>query len=171
MFNKKHDPSGPEKSYHIDVTDPAAGHIQTSLIGQGLHVTGSLVTDSDLHIDGTVEGEIRANVLTLGQGATVRGDIVAEDVVVSGTVHGSIRSDKVRLSNTSVVEGEIVHRIFAIEAGAHFDGTVQHTDDPLDRGGAPANPGWNEVASQEVTGSQDTGETPTDGGEEDPNWS
>jgi len=41
------------------------------------------------------------------------------------------------------VEGDIIHKTIAIESGAHFEGSVQRQDDPLNpgrSGKAGANP-------------------------------
>lgn len=100
-----------------------------SIISQGLSVVGNISTDGNLHINGSVEGEIRASVLIVGKDASVRADIYADDVVISGSVEGSIQSDKVRLANTAIVDGTIRHRLFAIEAGARFEGQVHHVEE------------------------------------------
>jgi cytoskeletal protein CcmA (bactofilin family) len=41
----------------------------------------------------------------------------------------------VRLTSTARVEGDIIHKTIAIESGAHFEGSVQRQDDPLNGGG------------------------------------
>jgi len=81
-----------------------------SIISPDLKVVGNLLTDGDLQVEGTVEGDIRANLLTIGENATIRGEVVAEDVVVNGLVVGRIRGQKVRLTSTGRVEGDILHR-------------------------------------------------------------
>jgi len=108
---------------------PAAGG--PSIISPDLMITGNLQTEGDLQIEGTVQGDIRANLLTIGEKATIRGEIVAEDVVVNGHVIGRIRGSKVRLSATGRVEGDIQHTTIAIEAGAQFEGSVHRSEDPI----------------------------------------
>ena len=86
-----------------------------------------------------MDGDIRAHLLTVGEGATVRGEIVADDIVVNGGVVGKVRGLKVRLTATARVEGDIIHKTIAIESGAHFEGSVQRQEDPLStppKGGA-----------------------------------
>jgi cytoskeletal protein CcmA (bactofilin family) len=64
----------------------------------------------------------------------VKGEVIAEEVVVHGRVVGRLRGLKVRLSSTARVEGDIVHKTIAIESGAHFEGSVQRQDDPIAKG-------------------------------------
>jgi len=102
-----------------------------SVLSSDLTVTGNLVTTGDIQIEGTVEGDIRAHLLTVGDGATVKGECVADDVVVNGRVVGCVRGIKVRLTASARVEGDIIHKTIAIESGAHFEGSVKREDDPL----------------------------------------
>ena len=105
-----------------------------SVLSTDLTITGNLKTTGDIQIEGTVEGDIRAHLLTVGENATVKGEIVADDVVINGRIIGRVRGLKVRLTSTAKVEGDIIHKTIAIESGAHFEGSVQRADDPL--GGA-----------------------------------
>ena len=78
-----------------------------------------------------MEGDVRARLLTVGEDATIRGQLIADDVVVNGRIIGKIRGIKVRLNTGARVEGDIIHETIAIEAGAHFEGTVKRKDNPL----------------------------------------
>lgn len=108
-----------------------------SILSADLTVTGNLRTTGDIQVEGTVEGDIRAHLLTVGEGATIKGEIVADDIVVNGRVVGRVRGLKVRLTSTARVEGDIIHKTIAIESGAHFEGSVQRQDDPLSTASAP----------------------------------
>ncbi|MEL6218254.1 MAG: polymer-forming cytoskeletal protein [Pseudomonadota bacterium] len=105
-----------------------------SLLSSDLTVKGNISTSGDIQIEGTIEGDVRAHLLTVGESATIRGEVVADDVVVNGRVVGRLRGLKVRLTSTSKVEGDIVHKSIAIESGAHFEGSVQRAEDPLGDG-------------------------------------
>jgi cytoskeletal protein CcmA (bactofilin family) len=102
-----------------------------SVLSSDLHIKGNLQTSGDIQIEGQVDGDIRAHLLTVGEGATVKGELVADDVVINGRIIGRVRGLKVRLTSTARVEGDIIHKTIAIESGAHFEGSVQRQDDPL----------------------------------------
>ncbi|MCO4841506.1 MAG: polymer-forming cytoskeletal protein [Yoonia sp.] len=124
-------PSAPAPDFKASApkAKPAA-----SVLSSDLLVTGNLKTTGDIQIEGQVDGDIRAHLLTVGEGATVRGEVIADDVVVNGRVIGRVRGLKVRLTSTARVEGDIIHKTIAIESGAHFEGSVQRQDDPLTTG-------------------------------------
>ncbi len=115
-----------------------------SVLSADLHVTGNMKTTGDIQVEGTVEGDIRAHLLTIGESATIKGEVIADDVVINGRIVGRVRGLKVRLTSTARVEGDIIHKTIAIESGAHFEGSVQRQDDPLNAGSpspkAPAKP-------------------------------
>ena len=125
------------------MTTPPKPKPPASVLSSDLHITGNIKTTGDIQVEGTVEGDIRAHLLTIGETATIKGEVTADDVVVNGRIVGRVRGLKVRLTSTARVEGDIIHKTIAIESGAHFEGSVQRQDDPLNpgRSGKPgANP-------------------------------
>ena len=111
------------------------------MLSSDLTITGNVRSSGDIQVEGTVEGDIRAQMLIVGESATVKGEVIAEEVVVHGRVVGRLRGLKVRLSASARCEGDIVHKTIAIESGAHFEGSVQRQDDPLGKGKERAAPG------------------------------
>ena len=102
-----------------------------SLLSNDLTIKGNVTTSGDIQIEGKIEGDVRAHLLTVGESATIKGEIAADDVIVNGRVIGRLRGLKVRLTASAKVEGDIIHKTIAIESGAQFEGTVQRQDDPL----------------------------------------
>jgi len=150
MFSKSriHEPgSKPAETDKPKSSEPAVGKTGTdftptgpkvkvaaSVLSSDLTVVGNLKTTGDVQVEGTVEGDIRAHLLTVGESATIRGEIVADDIVINGRVVGRVRGLKVRLTSTARVEGDIIHKTIAIESGAHFEGSVARQEDPLSGG-------------------------------------
>ena len=153
MFSKKPEPQKPSPIGNNTPTKPASspaapsspmGATPTSLkakppastLSTDIHIKGNVKTSGDIQISGTVDGDIIAHLLTIGEGSTVKGEIVADDIVVHGRVIGRVRGLKVRLTATARVEGDIIHKTIAIESGAHFEGSVTRQDDPLNASSA-----------------------------------
>ena len=111
-----------------------------SILSADLKITGSIVSDGEVQLDGTVEGDVRATDLTIGEEASIKGEVIAENVVIRGRVNGSVRARQVQLSSTARVEGDVIHATPAIESGAYFDGLCKRSSDPLsDVKSPPAN--------------------------------
>ena len=140
---KPETPKTPEAKSTKPMTDISPStpkeKVPASDLSSDLKIHGNLTTAGDIQIEGTIEGDIRAHLLTVGESATVKGECIADDVIVNGRVVGKVRGLKVRLTATARVEGDIIHKTIAIESGAHFEGSVQRQEAPLG-GGSSAKP-------------------------------
>ena len=134
MFSKSKDssPAAPNMPQAPSAQAKRAGRTSApSIISEDLTVTGSLVSNGDIQIEGSVEGDVRSAGLVIGEKAQIRGEIQADDIAVRGRVIGRIRARKVQLTSTAHVEGDILHEAFSVEAGAFFEGSCRHSDNPL----------------------------------------
>ena len=104
-----------------------------SLLSSDLFIKGNLTTNGDIQIEGGVEGNIKANLLTIGQEAKIKGELNTEELIVNGHVSGTIRAKKVTLTSSARVEGDIIHQTIAIETGAHFEGSIEKSENPLEK--------------------------------------
>jgi cytoskeletal protein CcmA (bactofilin family) len=130
-----------------------------SVIDPGLVITGLLEGDGELQVDGQVRGDIRCTHLTVGNKATISGNIAADEVVVRGKVKGVIGANRVVLADGAHVESQIFHKRLAIEEGARFDGEARCREHPIDEMQAVAA----EIRAAE-TAKSEPGETESDTG-------
>jgi cytoskeletal protein CcmA (bactofilin family) len=106
-----------------------------SIVSAGLQVTGNMISDGDVQIEGAIEGDVKSRMLTVGEAGCVKGAIEAEQVFVSGEVIGKIKAANVSLARTARVSGDIVHEVLSVEAGAHIEGTIKRLHGSIqDRG-------------------------------------
>ncbi len=101
-----------------------------SIIGADLIVTGNLISRGQVQVDGEIQGDVHASLVSVGETARVTGSIVGEEVVVRGHVLGSVRGRRVLLQTSSHVEGDVFHQTLAIEQGAYFEGKSRRAEDP-----------------------------------------
>ncbi len=102
----------------------AAGGVP-SIISPDLEIVGDLKSDGEIQIDGTVKGDIKGHMLTIGEQGKIDGSTVAETVRIFGTVNGRVQAKTVRLDKSARVTADITHETLTIEAGAYFEGQVQ----------------------------------------------
>ena len=106
-----------------------------SIVSAGLQVTGNMISDGDVQIEGAIEGDVKSRMLTVGEAGAVKGAIEAEQVFVSGEVIGKIKAANVSLARTARVSGDIIHEVLSVEAGAHIEGTIKRLHGSIqDRG-------------------------------------
>lgn len=107
--------------------DGATERRMAAWVGKALLIQGKITSTENLTIDGRVEGtiELGDHSLTIGAGASVEADLVAQTIVISGTVAGNVRASvKVDLQATASVTGDIVSPLIAMAEGALVVGKV-----------------------------------------------
>ena len=98
-----------------------------SRISAGTEVKGSLISRSDIRIDGVFEGElITYGKLVLGEKAVVRGNVMCANADIWGKMEGDlIVGDTVSFKQDSSYEGQLKTIRICIEMGASFSGGCQ----------------------------------------------
>jgi cytoskeletal protein CcmA (bactofilin family) len=98
-----------------------------SRISAGTEVKGSLISRSDIRIDGVFEGElITSGKLVLGEKAVVRGNVMCANADIWGKMEGDlIVGDTVSFKQDSSYEVQLKTIRICIEMGASFSGGCQ----------------------------------------------
>lgn len=139
MFNKTSKPTPPAAkpqptpavvppletpTVNMNRTKPAtsAGARPLSSFGSGLLIEGNITGNGDLHLDGTVRGDVKVGHLIVGESGNIEGKVEAETIEVRGRIVGSITGKQIKLQATAYVEGDITHDQLAIDVGAFFQG-------------------------------------------------
>lgn len=102
--------------------------MEPSVVSANMNVLGNIVSDGVLDIDGQIDGNVRAEVVTLRPNGRIRGDLMATEVYVHGTVDGLIKAQAVNLFATAIVRGIVMHESLTVEDGAVVDGKLKRTE-------------------------------------------
>ncbi len=94
-----------------------------SLIGGNSTVKGQIETKGTLRIDGSVEGNVSADWVVIGEKGQIKGDIAARGIVVGGRVEGNLKAKEiVEIKNKGQIFGEIISSKLTVAEGAVFEG-------------------------------------------------
>jgi len=93
-----------------------------SVIGADVMIRGNIEASADLHVDGTVEGDIACASLVQGQGSLIQGAITAESARLAGTVKGTVVARELVILKSARIEGDVQYDALTIEHGATVDG-------------------------------------------------
>lgn len=97
-----------------------------SVLGADLTITGDIAASADLHIDGSVTGDIACASLVQGETSSVTGAITAETARLAGTVDGSITARELVILKTARITGDVFYDALTIEQGAQVEGRFAH---------------------------------------------
>ena len=96
-------------------------------IVEGTKIVGDLITDSNLRIDGEINGNVvsRSKVV-IGESGVVHGDVSCVEADVEGNVTGKLEiEDLLVLREKSKIVGDIMTSKLQIEEGAVFVGSCK----------------------------------------------
>jgi cytoskeletal protein CcmA (bactofilin family) len=116
MFNTKN-----KSDMQIEKTNGGNG---TTLISAGTTIKGDISSNSDLRIDGAINGNIHSSAkIVIGANGVVEGDIFGTQADIVGKVSGNIRTKELlQLRGESVVVGNLYAGKLQIEPTATFNG-------------------------------------------------
>jgi cytoskeletal protein CcmA (bactofilin family) len=95
-------------------------------LGPTAHVTGSLVSDEDVRIEGRFDGPVSTTGdLVIAADARVAGDLTANDVRLEGRVEGTVdATGQLEIGSQGVLLGDIRAAGLTIRDGGRFKGQV-----------------------------------------------
>jgi cytoskeletal protein CcmA (bactofilin family) len=116
-------------------------HRRVTYVASGSRIVGVLSGDTDVLIEGVVEGEVQLQgTVTIGKTGQVEGSISAATIQLAGRVRGNLRGrDRVELAASASLDGDIASPRVVIAEGAFFTGRIQmQTGVTEDSGGGGA---------------------------------
>ncbi|GAA59408.1 hypothetical protein P20652_1271 [Pseudoalteromonas sp. BSi20652] len=117
MFGRKKQKTGSSSLKRVN-------HIP-SIISQDVRLTGTLISQGEVQLDGRIDGDIKVEHLIIGSSGVVEGIVEAKSVIVKGKVIGSINAGEVKVKNGAHVHGDVFHDTLSIDAGAIIEGSLK----------------------------------------------
>lgn len=130
-------------------------HTVDTLITETTVISGDITFSGNLYVDGTVDGDLNSDdeaaILTIGPKGHIQGHIRVPHVIVYGQVTGNIdATGEVELMNSAIVNGDVQYQMLQMAMGATVNGKLIKCDpteihrlehrpetsdkDPIDRG-------------------------------------
>jgi cytoskeletal protein CcmA (bactofilin family) len=122
---------------HKDVFDTKSkpenkiiGNSKSSLmIGDQVTITGTIKASNEVTIQGTVDGDIECNSVTINKSGNVKGKIKTETMTVEGKVEGEMNVNAVlNIKSEGYVSGKVFYGEIQIDEGGKLSGEINHRD-------------------------------------------
>lgn len=103
-----------------------------TLVGENSSVNGDLSFSGRCHVDGTVKGNVNADLdspsaLSVSEEGNVDGGVSVPYVVLHGVVRGDVvASQRVELGPTARVIGNVYYNLIEMKVGAEINGKLVH---------------------------------------------
>jgi cytoskeletal protein CcmA (bactofilin family) len=94
-----------------------------SFVGVNSHFKGDIKSKGTLRIDGSVEGNVEADWLILGEKATVKGDVSGRGIIVGGKIEGVLSAREIlEIKAKGQVVGDITTPKLMVSEGGILEG-------------------------------------------------
>jgi cytoskeletal protein CcmA (bactofilin family) len=93
-----------------------------SVIGADVAIRGDIEASADLHVDGSVVGDLVCASLVQGETSRIEGAITADTARLSGAVQGTITVRELVILKSARIAGDVHYEALTIEQGAQVDG-------------------------------------------------
>lgn len=103
-----------------------------SIVSADFRVVGNVNSDGDVQLDGSIEGNLKARSITIGETGTVRGEVRAERIHIQGTVNGPVRARTVEIAKTAKLIGDVFYESLTVETGGIVEGGCKRWDSEKD---------------------------------------
>lgn len=96
-----------------------------NIISNGTKIVGDLISEGDLRIDGTIEGNLKTpGKVVVGKSGMIKGTLNGTDAHFEGKFSGKLNlSGTLTLKSSAHIEGEVVLGKLEVEPGATFNVT------------------------------------------------
>ena len=99
------------------------------MIGEGVTINGNIKSDNEVIIQGSVEGDIQCNSITIDNSGNLKGKIKAENMTVKGKVEGEINiNNLLEIKSKGNASGKIFYGGIQIDEEGKLAGEINFKD-------------------------------------------
>ncbi|MBX3028840.1 MAG: polymer-forming cytoskeletal protein [Chloroflexi bacterium] len=112
---------------------PAAPSVPSdlTLIARADRLEGTLKVAGTLRVQGTLEGTVESSIVHIDEGATVKADITADEVIIGGEYSGKlVCRQRLEIRATGVVVGQVQTFRLMLHEGGSIDGELKMLKQP-----------------------------------------
>ena len=99
------------------------------MIGEGVTITGTIKASSKVTVQGTIDGDIECNSVTINKSGNVKGKIKTETMTVEGKAEGEININAIlNIKSEGHVSGKVFYGEIQIDEGGKLSGEINYRD-------------------------------------------
>ena len=98
--------------------------MKPSVISEGFVITGDIVAEGGLHVEGTIRGQIKVKAATIGPRGLVDGTLECGSLQIKGRFSGTAICRDLFVSSTAIVDGRIFYQEITAQRGASIQGSL-----------------------------------------------
>ena len=99
------------------------------MIGEGVTITGTIKASNKVTVQGTIDGDIECNSVTINKSGNVKGKIKTDTMIVEGKAEGEMNVNAVlNIKSEGHISGKVFYGEIQIDEGGKISGEINHRD-------------------------------------------
>jgi cytoskeletal protein CcmA (bactofilin family) len=110
------------KANVMDMIAPA--NSKPSILSEGFSFRGEINAKGAIHVEGTLNGQIQVNELTIGSKGAVEGVVSCHSLHIKGKFAGTAICHELIVTSSASVDGHVVYQTLSVQKGASIKGEL-----------------------------------------------
>ena len=110
------------RSNVMDMLAPA--NSKPSILSEGFSFRGEINAKGAIHVEGTLNGQIQVNELTIGSKGAVEGVVSCHSLHIKGKFAGTAICNGLIVTSSATVDGHVVYQTISVQKGASIKGEL-----------------------------------------------
>jgi cytoskeletal protein CcmA (bactofilin family) len=113
----------PQRSGMMDIIS-ASSSSKPSILSEGFSFRGEIAAKGAIHVEGSLNGQIQVDELTIGARGQVDGVVTCSSLHIKGKFSGTATCSELIVTSSASVDGHVVYRTLSVQKGASIKGEL-----------------------------------------------
>ena len=113
----------PKRSGMMDIIS-APSSSKPSILSEGFSFRGEIAAKGAIHVEGSLNGQIQVDELTIGARGQVDGVVTCSSLHIKGKFSGTATCSELIVTSSASVDGHVVYRTLSVQKGASIKGEL-----------------------------------------------
>ena len=95
-----------------------------SILSEGFYFKGELSAKGAIHVEGSLNGQVQVDELTIGSRGQVDGIVSCKNFHIKGRFAGTATCEELTVTSSATVDGHVVYKTLSVQKGASIKGEL-----------------------------------------------
>ena len=117
-------PSAPQQRGNGVMGMLQANVSKPSILSEGFYFKGELSAKGTIHVEGSLNGQVQVDELTIGSRGQVDGIVNCKNFHIKGRFSGTATCEELTVTSSATVDGHVVYKTLSVQKGASIKGEL-----------------------------------------------
>ena len=112
----------PQRNSMMDIISNST--VKPSILSEGFTFRGEIAAKGAIHVEGSLNGQIQVDELTIGSRGQVEGVVTCQSLHIKGKFTGTATCSELIVTSSASVDGHVVYQTLSVQKGASIKGEL-----------------------------------------------